>query len=365
MKKILYITRDDGGCGFYRCMQPASFLKRMGVFDAQVVMRTPTAEQLLDADLVIMQEMGGANATSVSRFCIEHKIPYMTEMDDFLHHVSPHNDGGFSAWNPSTLYVHRSMEMMKAAFAAQVSTNQLAREYFPYNPTIFVVPNYLDKDRWENPTTKRGDGKIRIGWCGGNAHADDLLMVSKVLQKIVKESDGKVVFETIGMTRQELHGVFGMEDIQQECPSCGYEGQIHHFPGAPQNEFPALMASRGWDIAIAPVVDNGFGNCKSDLKIKEYAANGIPVIASPVVPYREAAADGASIAFATTWDEWYNALKDLINSQEKRDSMIDANRKWVGRYWIQDNAQRIQDIYKQIIERAELVLGKKEDRVRS
>jgi glycosyltransferase involved in cell wall biosynthesis len=361
---ILFVARDDGGCGFFRCLQPSKFLTRLGLAEAKYVLRTPSKEDLLNADLVVMQDSGSVESTNMARFMMENRIPFMTEYDDFIHHVSPNNLGGYPAWNPSTLLVHRSMEMTRRAAGVTVSTPQLAREYFPYNQNIFVIPNYLDQEKWDQPIVKRNDGKIRIGWCGGNAHADDLLMISKVLDKIVKEYKGKVVFETIGMTRQELAGVFPMKIFNETCPSCSYEGEIHHFPGESLDNYPLVLASKGWDIAVAPVINNSFGNCKSDLKIKEYSASGIPMVASPVIPYKEAAADGAQILFANTFEEWYNCLKNLIEDSEKRSEMARSNKEWVGRHWIQNNVEKIFEVYERVIKMVEPFSGTKESRIK-
>lgn len=362
MPKILYVARDDGGCGYYRCVQPAKFLNRLGLASAEVVLNHPTQEQLLSADLVIMQDMGTENSGNIARQLIQNHIPFLAEFDDFVHHVSPNNLGGYPSWNPGTLYIHRSMEMARSAFGIQVSTNQLAREYYPYNPTIFVVPNYFDKDLWISPISKKQDGKIRIGWAGGNAHADDLAMVSKVIDKIVRESDGKVLFETFGMTKNELGGVFSLNELHQECPSCGYEGEIHHYPGESLEEFPLILASKGWDIALAPVVNNSFGNCKSDNKIKEYAACGIPIVASPITPYKESDRQGARVLFAETFEEWYNQIVSLIESPERRDTIARSNREWMSGYWISDHIQEIFEVYSKIIARARAVFPKKTDK---
>lgn len=355
--KILYIARDDGGCGFYRCRQPADFIQRMGLAETKVILRTPSDADILWADLVIIQNIGGVEGSRHAKFCLQNKIPYIVEIDDFIQHVSPHNSGGYQAWNPSTLYIYRAMEMAKTAMALTVSTPQLAREYFPYNPTIYVVPNYLNEEQWSNPITKRNDGKIRIGWCGGNAHGDDLAMIGRVMQKIVKEYKGNVIFETMGMTKRELTGVFPFDEFTATCPHCGYEGELHHFPGESQNDFPFVLASKGWDIAVAPVINNAFGNCKSDLKIKEYAAAGVAIVASDVTPYREAALSNAQVALAGSFDEWYNALKDLIEHPEKRTEMVRKNREWVKGAWIQNNTITIFEAYEQVLEKAPLVLG--------
>lgn len=357
--KILFVARDQGGCGYYRCEQPANFIKRMGLADTQTVLRTPTTEQLLWADLVILQEVGSVNGSNIAQFLLKNKIPYIVEFDDFIQHVSPHNLAGYPAWNPSTLYIYRAMETAKTAFALTVSTPQLAREYFAYNPTIYVVPNYLDEEKWSNPIVKRNDGKIRIGWAGGNAHGDDLKMVSRVIHRLVKEGKSKIIFETIGMTRQELAGVFPFQEFSASCPHCGYEGELHHFPGEGQDNYPIIMAGKGWDIALAPVIDNSFGNCKSDLKIKEYAAAGIPVVASAIVPYREAAKLGAMVSLVDGFDEWYNGIKYLIEHPSVRDEMIKKNREWIKDYWIQNNALKTFEVYAQVLKKAELVLGKR------
>jgi glycosyltransferase involved in cell wall biosynthesis len=255
------------------------------------------------------------------------------------------------------------MEMTKRACGTTVSTAQLAREYHPYNPNIYIVPNYLDKEKWDNPIVKRNDGKIRIGWAGGNAHADDLKMISKVLDKIIKEYKGKVIFETMGMTRAELAGVFPMEVFGEVCPACGYEGELHHYPGESLDHYATVLASKGWDIALAPVINNSFGQCKSNLKIMEYSALGIPVVASPITPYLDSARSGAKISFAETFEEWYNTIKELIENVEKRDQFARNNKEWVSRYWIQDNIEKIFQVYKQVLDRVEPVLGTKESRL--
>jgi len=346
---ILFIARDDGGCGFYRCSQVASFLNRAGLAKAKSVLQNPSHEDLLEADLVIMQNTGSPEGASIANFMMANNIPFMTEFDDFIFHVSPHNLAGWPAWNPGTLYLNRSLEMTKKAVGVTVSTNWLAKEFFPYNPKIFVVPNYLDKDKWDVPIMKKIDGKIRIGWAGGNAHADDLKMITKVLDKIIAEYKGKILFETMGMTRHELSGVFNLKMTSDVCPSCGYEGEIHHHPGEELQNYPLVLASMGWDIAVAPVINNSFGNAKSDLKIKEYSALGIPVVASKVDPYVEAAKSNAQVCLADTFDEWYNAIKYLINNPEVRNDISKTNKEWAEKNWIQDNIYKISEIYCNII----------------
>lgn len=359
LPRILFVARDNGGCGFYRCVQPANFLTRAGIAQAKSVLVNPTDDDLASADLVVMQESGGQNAANILEKLRRMRKPYVSEFDDFIHHISPNNGGGWPAWNPGTLYVHRAMEQARRAVAITVSTPWLAREYFPYNPKVYVVPNYLDRELFDNPIVRKGDGKVRIGWAGGDAHADDLHMIHKVISDIVRESDGKVVFETMGMTRRQLAFVFGDMKISGEvCPACSYEGELHHHPGAPMHEYPSALASLGWDIAVAPVIDNSFGNAKSDLKIKDYAAVGAAIVASNVAPYRDAAASGAQLLLAGSYDEWYTHLKNLIDDVQRRDAMTSQNKQWLSGLWIQDRVHDIAAVYQDILSQVGLASGK-------
>lgn len=358
--KILFVARDDGGCGFFRCTQPANFLNRAGLADAKTVLLDPTPKELLEADLVVMQFAGSPEASQIANFLRKNNVPYVTEFDDFIQHVSPNNKGGYSAWNPSTLFVHRSMEMARLGFGMTVSTNWLAREYFPYNKNIYVIPNYLDKEKWMNPVIKKEDGKVRIGWAGGNAHADDLLMVSEALKKVIKNSKNNVKFETFGMTESELNGVFpNLENPKGHCISCGHEGDLEHHPGELIENYPLILSTMGWDFAIAPVIDNSFGNSKSDIKIKEYAAVGLPIIASPVRPYLDAAKDGAYIFFAETHNDWVRYMEKLSKDKKLRDQITKHNKEWVEKYWIQDRIHDNFEIYSHIVKQAKIQLGDK------
>lgn len=348
LKTVLYVLRDDGGCGFYRGYQPASFLRRAGLMNTIVDLKTTTPEHILQADVVVFQESGTPAAMESFNFAKAKGKPVIVELDDYLNGVSPHNPG-YASWNPSTLYLFRATEMMVKADAMTVSTPQLAREYFPFNPNIYIVPNFLDKDKWDNLQTKKKDGYLRIGWAGGNAHIDDLKLISKAIEKVIHNYKDKVKFETMGMIKRELQGAFKLEEFDHICPKCNYQGDSVVYSGETLDNYPIVLASHGWDIAVAPIVNTAFNSAKSDLKLKEYSATGYPVIASAVTPYIEAKKDGCNVLLAENFEEWYNNIIDLIENPEKRDKIVDDNKQWVSKYWIQDNIGLFHEIYTQVI----------------
>lgn len=347
---VLFVLRDKGGCGYYRCIQPASFLKTRGLMNTIVDVKKTTHEHILKADLVVLQETGSINSVEIMNFAMANNKPVVIEVDDYLHGVSPNNHGGYGAWNPASLYIARFTQQMSRVDAVTVSTPQLAREYFAHNSKIYVLPNFLNQNKWSDHQTKKKDGYLRIGWAGGNAHRDDLQMIVKVINRIVFEHKDKVKFETMGMLKKELQDTFpNLEEFKDICPKCNYQGDSITWAGESLENYPMVLASHGWDIALAPVINNAFGNAKSDIKLKEYAAIGYPIVASAVTPYIEAKEDGCDVLLAKNFKEWYNYIKFLIDNPERRDEIVKNNKKWVAKKWIGDNIKLYADVYQQII----------------
>ena len=347
---VLFVARDRGGCGFYRCHQPAAFLRTRGLMNTIVDYKETTKEHIMQADIVVFQETGSLKGVEAMNFAKEVGKPVVVEIDDDVRTISPRNEGGYGAWNPGTLFIYRFIQQISHADAMTVSTNQLAREYSPYNNNIYVLPNYLNENKWTNNLTKKQDDYIRIGWAGGNAHLDDLRLISKVIEKIVKEYKGKVKFETMGMIKKELQNTFsGLEEFHDTCPKCGYQGESVTWMGEQIDNYPMVLASHGWDIALAPIVNNAFNSAKSDIKLKEYAATGLPIIASAVTPYIEAKEDGCNVILAKSFDEWYNSIKELIENPDKRIEIVKHNKNWVKNKWIGDNVIKYYEAYMQII----------------
>lgn len=335
---VLFVLREASGCGFYRCLQPALALRKRGLMNTITDVSKTTEDHIKQSDVIVLQSPGTPNGMEILQLAEKHKKAVLVEIDDYVHGVSLNNQGSL-AWNPGTLFTHRFNEISKRAAGMIVATPQLAREYFMLNKTIFIIPNYLDEDTWSVNKEKQNDGIIRIGWSGGNAHIDDLRMVSPVITRIVKEYDGKVKFETMGPEKSELLDTFPLIGYVDKCPRCEFSGEVRSLGGVPIEQYPATLGSFGWDLTIAPVVDTAFNNAKSDLKLKESSAIGYPTVASDVTPYREAQRLGWTGLLARTHDEWYTSIKDLIDHPEKRMQMEMANKEWIKGYWIDDHSQ--------------------------
>jgi glycosyltransferase involved in cell wall biosynthesis len=93
----------------------------------------------------------------------------------------------------------------------------------------------------------------------------------------------------------------------------------------PAGEYPARLASWGWDLTVAPLADNRFNRSKSAIKVLEAAALGIPCVCSPVQPYEEFCALGNGLNWLLAYNEsqWYSKLRELISEAAQREALAE------------------------------------------
>jgi len=85
------------------------------------------------------------------------------------------------------------------------------------------------------------------------------------------------------------------------------------------------------DVGIAWVPDDDWSRGKCGLKVLQYLAAGLPVVANPVGVHREMVRPGATGFLATTEDEWVAAVRTLAADAALRRRMGAAGRALVER----------------------------------
>src|SRR5262249_13670992 len=85
-----------------------------------------------------------------------------------------------------------------------------------------------------------------------------------------------------------------------------------------------------WDLAIAPLQDNPFTRCKSDIKFLDYSALGIAGVYSRVQPYEQTVRH-LETGYLTdnSADAWVEALDQLLSNDSLRHSLADRAREYV------------------------------------
>ena len=224
------------------------------------------------------------------------------------------------AWNPFSRTNYPDLEeRLKRQLALcdrlLLSTQPLADVYGKLAPEVCVVPNRLSAARW--PMRRAEDSalddqpprKPRIGWAGAAQHEGDLVWLEPVVAALADEADW--VF-------------FGM------CPKSLRPYAATVLDMLPYDAYPAGLASLHLDVAVAPLAKNDFNRCKSNLKLLEYGALGIPVVCTDIEPYR-----GAPVQrLENQPDLWIDALRARIHDPDGGRLEGEQLASWVRAGWM-------------------------------
>ncbi len=332
-----------GGIGYYRVIKPAQVLRKW--FDIEVIgadfRHWGTDDEKYTRlgkgyDLIISKHLSIPQEASNTLATGKHfKKKVIVDLDDDYLNIRKDNPAfkDYAILKGGRYFLSA---LLSLADGLTVSTDPLSKVYSRLNPSIDVLPNCNDINDWPAPT-KKNDGKIRIGYAGGNAHGDDLALILNPVARIL-DLYPNVLFEICGaVTALEAKE---MGEKMNKFTKRDITPQILIIKGTPAWQgYPELLASFGWDIGIAPLVDEPFNRGKSHIKVMEYSMVGAASVASPVYPYFEPIRgvkimeDGVTGLFASTPDEWFNALDKLICNPKLRKTLAKNMYKHVKKNW--------------------------------
>jgi processive 1,2-diacylglycerol beta-glucosyltransferase len=226
--------------------------------------------------------------------------------------------------------------LIEEADGVVVSTNALRARLAPLNADTFLVHNSIDPrlfgadvpDREASPS-----GRRVIGYMGTRTHDDDVLLVADALREILERHRDGWELQIVGAIRDHRH----MERFK------GLPAQLSG-PSA-KLDYPSFVfwASENmtWDVGIAPLVDNAFTRCKSDMKFLDYGALGIAGVYSDLGPYAETVRHGETGWLApNSTTAWVEGLERLIADAELRARLAANARRYVYRERTADRSAR-------------------------
>lgn len=221
-----------------------------------------------------------------------------------------------------------------------VSTQPLKEAYSKMqfaNPNIDVLPNCNDVNDWKFKRRIFKDNKIRIGYMGSITHDDDLELIYEPIAQIL-EKYPNVKFEICGAVDPK-----NIEKVMQKIQSYAKKDVLEQlwFHGGTQSwfGFSQHLFSMGWDIGIAPLVDEPFNHGKSHIKWFDYSMVGIPTIASKVYPYYRRIQGTPTIQhektglLCETKDDWFKHLESVILKPDLRRELADNAYTFIRDNW--------------------------------
>lgn len=189
-------------------------------------------------------------------------------------------------------------------------------------------------------------GEIVIGYGSGTTtHDKDFAVCAPALLRILDDFPQTVFV---------LHGTLSLPRSFDRVAS-----RVRRIPFVPFSEYSDVIAR--FDLNLAPLEPTVFNDCKSNIKFLEAAQSSVPTVASPCAEFADAIQDGENGFLATNEEEWFMALKRLVESSElRRAAGAAAKRTAQERYSIASVARHD---FKRLLEE-QAVLGTVSDRRR-
>jgi hypothetical protein len=116
-----------------------------------------------------------------------------------------------------------------------------------------------------------------------------------------------------------------------------YVKEFH--PGVRIHEYPAKLAALNLDLALAPLEENPFNECKSNLRLLEYGICGFPVVCSDITCYRD---DLPVTRVKNRYKDWMGAIRMHLLDRDATVAAGDRLRDAVRNGWMLEGANLVE-----------------------
>jgi len=348
LPRAINFLADYGGCSWYRCMAPNLMLN---LHNKAVIMESTT--MILDPKFY-----GGVKAVKIQRqatpvqrefvkmlksYSQQFGFKLIYEIDDIVFREDiPDYNRNKEAFVPDEIR-QSIVDIIEMCDQVTVTCEFMA-DYFKSktnNKNVTVIPNYLLKwwfDRYYNlgelvKKFEKNKKKPIVSIFASGTHID-------VINKVNQQDDFEAIVQAVIRTRKDFawqfYGSFPLP-LKPFIDS----GEIKYVPWVDLPKFPEAMANSGTQLAFAALRDNNFNRAKSNIKLLEGSALGIPVICPDLCTYKDA------MLKYTTGDELIDQVKYALKDQTKYASLCKQHREYVEDFWLEDerNMMKFHEAY--------------------
>lgn len=321
--RVFMVHSQNNAVGWYRIQQPAKWLNDSGLAEVRTTKfffhnakEIPLAEiekQCIWADIIVYQRLDTQYHVARIKATQDLNKPVLAETDDFVQLVPPYNPGARFYHPNSEASNQWANVVLKISDGVLVTTEGLRRLYYQLNKNILICPNFIDTGWWTNPAwtekpARKHPDTVIIGWQGANAHSANLEIIQPIIPRILEK-----------YPHAEFHYVAyplaWISDLKRK-----FKDRVKLHKWVFFTNHPRKISSYGFDIGLAPLVDNFFNRGKSGLRVLEYGINKTAVVASPLPAYKEIIGKGIYGIIAKEKQDWYSAISKLVEDVRLRNS---------------------------------------------
>jgi len=327
-----------GGCAYYRCYLP------MVVCGHKAQMGLPVFDAVHGFGIVEGTHIGayGYN-TMLLKLIMDRQTPHqirlaqknakqtiIIDIDDYFDGLTPANKayGLTDPENNKKFNRDYYKESIHHADIITVSTPFLRDHYLQQRDNVVMIRNGVNSQQF-TPRIHR-PGKPVIGWAGSvSFRNNDLEQLQEWLPDLLEKHD--LTFHHAGAaSHQCISKIIGIP-----------KQRLTTSPLCPINKYADALQ---FDIGLVPLNNIPFNEAKSNIKGLEYAAAGIPFIASDLPEYRLLHETGVG-TLASTPEQWTLAVERLLDHKERKREAYKARMAVLGAWTIEHRASEWHDLF--------------------
>ncbi|HEU4704040.1 MAG TPA: hypothetical protein VFS37_16275, partial [Conexibacter sp.] len=267
----------------------------------------PPFDYLRQADVVHMWRLFRGPARQLARALREAGVAVVFDNDDDMTRV-PKGSPAYKEMKAAKDQVAAELSaMLRLCELVTTTGGELAGRLRRLGGETRVVENYVETGFVRARSAGDRPDAVTIGWIAGAEHRGDLreLRLRRTLEALLEQQP-----------HVSLTGVGLDLGVQSD--------RYTHVEDVPFPQLPDTIAR--FDLALAPIADVSFNRVRSNIKVKEYAAGGVPWLASPIGPYRGLGEEqGGRLVPDYGWAE---ALGDLAADAQARASLAERAAAW-------------------------------------
>jgi glycosyltransferase involved in cell wall biosynthesis len=320
-KRIFYYISAWWATEWYRCLVPGRELQKRG-YEVALDDNLPEIAKV-ESDVIVFCRQATAQAYREIYNANKNGILTVFDLDENVWQLDP-DSIPYKFWHDEDhlRILERCLSISQVITTPTIALAKILRRF---NPNVYVIPNMLPAEEWRVRRSSRRK-KVVIGWAGSESHFKNLTILQSILPQILEEFP-HVEVHLAGMWRYPFPPHKRIKALQ----------------AVEMKEYPKLLAK--FDIALAPLLDSQFNRARSDLKYLEYAAVGLPVIASKVEPFTRAIKHGENGFLASSPKDWLKILRRLITQPDLRKKIGQQAKKFAAARTIEKNVFLWEEVY--------------------
>lgn len=299
-----------GGAGWARIGQYIPHLREAGhevtvgiLWEYEHCMAVEDAHtgDMVVPDVVILQRLMHDNIDKTIRKGIDKGQIAINDLDDWYFGLDTRNE----AWKAShpkfneTENTNFYAKNIGASSYVTVSTPFLAEKVrSKFGGTPVLLPNTVDVSRF-TPVVQ--SDMPTYGWAGSTAHrSGDIETLRGLFERFVRDGSLKLHHSGDSVSAPSFASLL---NVPPEW--------VTTVPMSTTDQYPSLLTM---DVGLVPLTDKPFNHAKSDIKGLEYAASGIPFIASALPSYSSLMESwGTGFCVARRPKDWLKSISLLLD----------------------------------------------------